>query len=145
MLSGWDAASIMNSGAYDPLPRPAGTRVPRTSDPGAPAWQTEAWFALLGEQFWPEFNLPLWNPYSAYGTPLAASGQPQPFFPLATLLSLHLTAWTYSLFIIARLFLGGLLTFLFARQFLTAASIVWSPPLRSCCRATSLSISICRI
>ena len=120
MLSGWDTASIMNSGVYDPLPRPAGTRVPRTSDPGAPAWQTEAWFALLGEQFWREFNLPLWNPYSAYGTPLAASGQPQPFFPLATLLSLHLTTWTYSLFIIARLFLGGLLTFLFARQFLTA-------------------------
>jgi len=49
---------------------------------------------------------------------LAASGQSQPFFPLATLLSLHLTTWTYSLFIVARLFLGGLLTFLFARQFL---------------------------
>jgi len=119
LLASWDAASIMNSGAYEVGPRPAGTRVPRTSDPGAPAWQTEAWFALIGEQFWTEFNLPLWNPYSAFGTPLAASGQPQPFFPLATLLSLHLTTWTYSLFILARLFLGGLLTFLFARHYLT--------------------------
>ncbi len=118
MLASWDAASIMDSGAYEPTSRPAGTRVPRTGDPGAPAWQTEAWFALIAQQFWTEFQVPLWNPYNAYGTPLAASGQSQPFFPLATLLSLHLTVWTYSLFIVARLFLGGLLTFLFARRFL---------------------------
>src|SRR5688572_30565529 len=70
LLASWDTASIMNSGAYEPGPRPAGTRVPRTSDPGAPAWQTEAWFALIAHQFWAEFNLPLWNPYNAFGTPL---------------------------------------------------------------------------
>jgi hypothetical protein len=120
LLASWDAASILNSGAYEAEPRPEGMRLSRTSDPGAPAWQTEPWFALIGNQFWTEFNLPLWNPYSAYGAPLAATGQPQPFFPLTILLSLKVTAWTYNLFIVGRLLLGGLLMFLFARQFLTA-------------------------
>src|SRR6266850_7345996 len=98
LLASWDTASIMSSGAYDQGVRPP-LRLARTPDPGAPAWQTEAWFSIIADQFWSEFNWPLWNPYNAYGTPLAASGQPQPFFPLATLLSLHLTAWTYNLFI----------------------------------------------
>jgi hypothetical protein len=120
MLAAWDAPSITNSGAYDPVPRPPGVRVARTTDPGAPAWTIEPWFKLISEQYWGEFNLPLWNPYNAFGTPLAASAQPQPFFPLATLLSLHVTAWTYSLFILARLLLGGLLTYFLARQFLTS-------------------------
>ena len=115
----WDTASILSGGAFDATPRPP-FRLQRTSDPGAPAWQTEAWFGLIGNQLWSELNPPLWNPYSAYGTPLAASGQPQPFFPLAMLLSLHLTAWTYNLFIVARLFLAGLLSYLFARNFFSA-------------------------
>jgi hypothetical protein len=120
MLSAWDAQSIVSSGAYDAVPRPAVTRVTRTPDPGAPAWTIEPWFKLISEQYWSEFSLPLWNPYNAFGTPLLASAQPQPFFPLAALLSLHVTAWTYSLFILARLLLGGLLAYFFARQFLTA-------------------------
>lgn len=119
MLSAWDAPSITNSGVYDPVPRPPGPRVARTTDPGAPAWTIEPWFKLVSEQYWGEFSLPLWNPYNAFGTPLAATAQPQPFFPLTALLSFHVTAWTYSLFILARLLLGGLLTYFFARQFLS--------------------------
>src|SRR2546423_1745080 len=88
MLASWDTVSIMNTGAYDPAPKPVGRRFGRTSDPGAPAWTIEPWFSLIGEQYKTEFNPPLWNPYNAYGTPLAASGQPQPFFPLAALVSL---------------------------------------------------------
>ena len=118
MLAGWDAPSIMHSGAYDSAPQPPGIRVARTTDPGAPAWTIEPWFKLISEQYWGEFSLPLWNPYNAFGMPLAAAAQPQPFFPLATLLSLHVTAWTYSLFILARLLLGGMLAYFFARQFL---------------------------
>jgi hypothetical protein len=120
LLASWDSPSITSHGAYDPFPRPAGPRAPRTPDPGAAAWQTEAWFGLIADQFWGEFDLPLWNPYNGYGKPLLAAAQPQPFFPLATLLSLHLTAWTYNLFIVGRLLLGGLLALLFARQFLSA-------------------------
>src|ERR1051325_4454877 len=96
MLAGWDVPSILDGGAYDPVPRDAGIRTVRTPDPWAPAWQTEPWFKLISEQYWREFNLPLWNPYNAFGTPLLASGQPQPFFPLTALLSLHVTVWTYS-------------------------------------------------
>jgi len=118
MLSAWDAPSVMGTGAYDPLPRPPGPRVARTPDPGAPAWTIEPWFKLLAEQYWGEYNVPLWNPYNAFGTPLLGSAQPQPFFPLAALLSLHVTTWSFSLFILARLLLGGLLTYFFARQFL---------------------------
>ncbi|MGB9366372.1 MAG: hypothetical protein WCE79_10200 [Xanthobacteraceae bacterium] len=118
MLSGWEAPSVMHSGAYDSVPQPPSIRVARTTDPGAPAWTIEPWFKLISEQYWDEFNLPLWNPYNAFGMPLAAAAQPQPFFPLTMLLSLHVTAWTYSLFILARLLLGGLLGYFFARQFL---------------------------
>ncbi len=120
MLSAWDVSSITNTGAYDPVPRPSGTRVVRSPDPGAPGWTIEPWFKLIADQYWGELSLPLWNPYNAFGTPLAASAQAQPFFPLTVLVSLHLTPWTFSLFIIARLLLGGMLTYFFARQFLAS-------------------------
>src|SRR3954463_10058353 len=119
MLSGWDVSSITNIGAYDPVPRPMGvTRVPRSPDPGAPAWTIEPWFKLISHQYWDEFILPLWNPYNAFGTPLAATAQAQPFFPLTVFVSRHLTPWMFSLFIIARLLIGGMLAYLFARRFL---------------------------
>lgn len=116
LLSSWEAPSIMPSGAYseDQVP----SHVSRTPDPGAPAWQSEPWFKIISDQYWKEHSLPLWNPYSAYGTPLAAAMQPQPFFPLAALLSIHPTAWTYDIFVIGRLLIAGLLMFLFARLFL---------------------------
>ena len=75
----WDAPSVMNSGAYDHSPRPV-PRLQRTSDPGASAWQTEAWYKLISREFWEEFTIPLWNPYNAYGTPLLADAISQPFF-----------------------------------------------------------------
>jgi hypothetical protein len=118
MLSAWDTFSVTSRGAYDPVPRATEPRIIRTPDPGAPAWTIEPWFKLISEQYWGELNFPLWNPYNGFGMPLAASAQPQPFFPLAALLSLHVTAWTYSLFILVRLLLGGLLSYFFARQFL---------------------------
>ena len=116
LMGSWDAPSIMQSGAYDPDPLPR--RIGRTPDPGAPAWTIEPWFKIVSNQYWKEHQLPLWNPYSGYGTPLAAAMQPQPFYPLTVLLSLHPTAWTYNFFIIGRLFVAGLLMFLFARVFL---------------------------
>ena len=99
-----------------PLP----PRIGRTPDPGAPAWVTEPWLKLIERQFWTEWALPLWNPYTAYGTPLAAAMQPQPYFPLTILTSLHVSPWTYNIFLIARLFTAGILTFFFARFFLSA-------------------------
>jgi hypothetical protein len=124
LMSSWDAPSIMPSGAFSIMPSgvydtdPSPSRFGRTPDPGAPAWATEPWFKIISDQYWKEDHLPLWNPYSAYGTPLAAAMQPQPFYPLTVLLSLHPTAWTYDFFIVGRLFIAGLLMFLFARLFL---------------------------
>ena len=88
LLASWDAPSVMSSGAYDATIRPI-NRLQRTSDPGASAWQNEAWYKLLSDEFWNELNVPLWNPYNAYGTPLLADAISQPFFPPTTLLSLH--------------------------------------------------------
>lgn len=116
MLSSSSAPSITASGAYWPESSPSS--ISRTPDPGAPAWTIEPWFKLISDQFWKEHHAGLWNPYSGYGTPLAAAMQPQPFYPLTILLSLHPTAWTYNLFIIGRLFIAGLLMFAFARLIL---------------------------
>src|SRR6185295_6295777 len=118
LLSSWDAPSVMNNGAYDLSPVPV--RIGRTPDPGAPAWVTEPWLKLMQQQFWTEHALPLWNPYSAYGTPLAAAMQPQPYFPLTLLTSLHVSPWTYNLLLVGRLLLAGVLMFLFMRLFLSA-------------------------
>jgi hypothetical protein len=120
MTGVWDAPSITPSGAYhvDPLPK----RVGRTPDPGAPAWQTEPWFKIISHQLLSEHRLPLWNPYAAYGTPLAAAMQPQPYYPLTALLALHTTPTTYSFFIVGRLLVAGLLMFFFTRLFLDRAA-----------------------
>ena len=72
---------------------------------------------MISEKNWAEHNLPLWNPYAAYGMPLAAAMQPQPFFPLTALLSIHPGARTFNLFVLSRLFAAGLLMYLFARMF----------------------------
>lgn len=119
MHASWDAPSVLATGAFDPTPRPI-ARVLRTPDPGAAAWQSEAWQKLLSHEFWTEFALPLWNPYNGYGTPLLADALSQPFYPLTTLLSLHVTPWAYNFYLVARLFLGGALMYFFAAQFLGA-------------------------
>lgn len=116
MTSVWDAASIMNYGAYD-SPR-APLRYARMNDAGACAWQTEPWLKILSHQFKEELNIPLWNPHSGFGTPFAATMQPQPFFPLTTLLALHPTPYTYNLYILARLLVAGVFMFLFVHLFL---------------------------
>src|SRR5579872_1005042 len=90
----------------------------RSLDAGGPAWYLEPLLKVEHEQFVEERRLPLWNPYSAYGAPLAAAMQAQPYYPLTALLACHPTAKTYDLFILARLFIAGLFTFLFVRLFL---------------------------
>ena len=124
LASAWSAPSIMLGGAYHQGVAPSHS--PLTPDPGAPAWTLEPWIKVISEQYLNEQRLPLWNPYNAYGTPFAAAMQPQPFFPLTALLSLDPTPWTYNVFIIARLFLAGILTFFFARLFLDHAASLFS-------------------
>jgi hypothetical protein len=124
LTSAWGAPSVMPDGAYHEGITPR--HEARSPDPGAPAWTLEPWIKIIGDQYFREKQLPLWNPYNAYGTPFAAAMQPQPFFPLTALLSLRPTPWTYNIFITARLFLAGILTFLFARLFVDYAAAVFA-------------------
>jgi hypothetical protein len=125
LTSSWDAPSIMPSGAYRPgLQRPP--HIARTVDAGAPAWQNEAWLKNITVQYWKEHQLPLWDPYAAYGTPFAAAMIAQPFYPLTFLLSLHSSVRAYDFFIIARLFVAGMLMFLFGQLFLGFVSSLFA-------------------
>jgi Bacterial membrane protein YfhO len=89
----------------------------KTADGAAAAWFFEPALAVTGNDYW-SGTLPLWNPYQAYGQPFAAGMQAQPFFPLTILLSLHVTPWTYNLYLLTRLFIAGFFTYLFLRLFL---------------------------
>jgi hypothetical protein len=85
---------------------------------GASGWLLEPDAALVHYQYFNEKHLPLWNPYQSYGAPLAANMQSQPFNPLFVLFALDPGPRTYDLFVLARLFLIGLCTYLYLRLFL---------------------------
>jgi hypothetical protein len=68
--------SIMPDGAF--YGGSQGPSIYRGNDMGASSWMTEAGAPLVRHQYIAERNLPLWNPYQAYGAPLAANMQSQP-------------------------------------------------------------------
>ncbi len=117
LASARDAASVMPYGAWEGKHRTP--RFPKTLDEGVPGYMTEPWFKLIGKQYVHEKNPPLWNPYQAYGMPLAANMESQPFYPLTALLSLHLTPRTYNWYILLRLFVAGFGMYLFLRFFVS--------------------------
>jgi hypothetical protein len=110
-------ASILVSGSW------SGKRVPLrwspTLDGAAAAWFFDPSIAVTGEEYVKDRTIPLWNPYQAYGAPLAANMQSQPFYPLTILLSLHLTPYTYNLYILARLFVVGIFSYFYVRLFVS--------------------------
>lgn len=57
-------------------------------------------------------ELPLWNPYQAAGTPLAAQYSSRAFFPYQIIEDLS-PYWAWDYFMLGRVFLAGLFTFLF--------------------------------
>lgn len=110
-----DTSSLYWSGAspgHDP-----GAVTLKTWDPGGPGWQSEPWLALSHRLIFDDHVLPMWDPYDGYGTPYAATMQPQPFNPLAFAASIAPGPYTYNLYILARLFLLGLGCALFVRLF----------------------------
>lgn len=90
----------------------------KTLDGAAAAWFFEPSLAVTGHEYL-NGTLPLWNPYQGYGQPLAANMQSQPFFPLTALLSLHLTPFTYNLYLLTRLFIAGFFGYLYLRLFVS--------------------------
>jgi hypothetical protein len=113
------AASIMPNGSW------AGESVPnafaRTKDPGAPAWEVEPLLELTRKEYVEEKVLPVWNPYQAFGTPLAANMQSQAYYPLTIALSLSHGPRTRNWYILLRLFLAGICAFLYMRLFVSFA------------------------
>src|SRR5205823_10634554 len=91
-----DAPSILFQGSWAGDAKPSVSL--RVLDPGAPAWQNEAWLKLIRRQYFSERILPLWNANQGYGQPLAANMLSQAFDPLTILLLLHVTPKTYNWF-----------------------------------------------
>jgi hypothetical protein len=115
LLSARTAPSITPLGAAgDAPPRNRS----RSLDPWAPAWFLEPLPQVVGRVYLKEKTLPLWNPYTGYGVPLAAAMQPQTFHPLAFLLSLDPTPTAFNLFFVTRLWIAGFFTYLFLKLFL---------------------------
>jgi hypothetical protein len=111
--------SVMPDGAlYGGSQGPA---IYRGNDMGASAWVLEAFAPLVRHQYFAEKTPPLWNPYQAYGAPLAANMQSQPFSPLYILFALNPGPRTYNLFILCRLLVAGLCAYLYLRLFLPFA------------------------
>lgn len=111
--------SVMPNGAL--YGGSAGPTLYRGNDMGAAAWVTEAFAPLVGHQYLNETGAPLWNPYQAYGTPLAANMQSQPFNPLFVLFALHPAPRTFNLFVLCRFLVAGLCAYLYLRLFLPFA------------------------
>lgn len=112
LASDQEASSIFPSGATTAVPTET-----RTLDPGAAAWFSEPALATAHRLEFASHGGPFWNPFVGYGTPFAATMQPQPFYPLSFAESLHASPYTYTLYILARLLLAGIGAALFVRLF----------------------------
>lgn len=60
-------------------------------------------------------ELPLWNPYQAGGTPLAAQYSTRVFFPYQILEDIS-PVWTWDFFLLGRLLIAGFFTYLFLKR-----------------------------
>ncbi len=112
---------------------------------GSPPGDSEPLAAVVGDQYRNEKNWPLWNPYQAYGAPLAADMQSQPFNPLFALFSIHPTPWTYNFFVLTRLFIAGFFAYLYLRFFTGLTFRPLPAESRACCRVITCSTSRCRM
>ncbi|HEX3684156.1 MAG TPA: YfhO family protein [Bryobacteraceae bacterium] len=123
----WGHKSLLDSAQLCPSVLPTGSwsgkRVlmgwAKTLDGAAAAWFFEPSIAVTGDEYLKDGTIPLWNPYQAYGAPFAANMQSQPFYPLTILLSLHLTPFTYSLFLLIRLYIAGVFAYFYLRLFVS--------------------------
>ncbi|MGH2706024.1 MAG: YfhO family protein [Actinomycetota bacterium] len=100
---------------FDPVP---GTpKVPleqRWIDPGASAWQFEPWAEVVGRMLH-QGDVPLWNPWQALGTPLAAAMQPGVFDPLLAPVRIWPSQLAWDLSLIASILLGAAAAYGYAR------------------------------
>ncbi len=104
---------LVESGAYGYEERePVNTFSVEMATPAYYEWPTNV---LVGELY-KQGELPLWNPYQAAGTPLAAQYSSRVFFPYQILENIS-PICTWDFFMLGRLWLAGFFTFLFLRLF----------------------------
>ncbi len=111
------ASSIMPYGAWKG--KIVSSTFATTKDPGGPAWEAEPLLELTRNEYLQEKTLPFWNPYQAYGTPLAANMQSQVFYPLTVALSLWHTPRVRNWYLLSRLFLAGVCAYFYIRLFVS--------------------------
>ncbi len=83
-------------------------------DPSASAWALEPWGRVTHDEL-AQRTVPLWDPYQAAGTPLAANMQSAVFDPLLVAYHLHPTLLVLDLTLLAGLLLMALAAYLAAR------------------------------
>ena len=83
-------------------------------DGGSSAWAAEPWTALVGRMY-RDGEIPLWNPYSGFGMPLAGNMQSGAFFPLRLPLFLLPTPTVWNAYLLFRFVLMGVFTYRFLR------------------------------
>jgi membrane protein YfhO len=115
--SAQEASSVMPTGAWAGAPSPL--KFSKTLDSGAGGFFAEPNLPLLRYLYFHEKVVPLWDPYQAYGRPLAANQQSQPFYPLTLALLLHIGPRTYNWFLLSRLFVAGIASYLYLRFFVS--------------------------
>ena len=86
-------------------------------DPGGSALLDEPTFPLVHHELFVDRDVPLWNPDAAFGTPLAAAMQQQPFYPLGAVVMAAPSPITFAAYLMLRLFVAGFATYLFLRFF----------------------------
>jgi hypothetical protein len=77
----------------------------------------EPTFALVHHELFGEHDIPLWNPDVAFGAPLAAEMQQQPFYPLTAIVIAAPGPSIFAAYIALRFFVAGFTTYLFLRCF----------------------------
>lgn len=112
-----EAPSVMPTGAW--AGPPSTLKFSTTLDPGAGGVFAEPNLPLLRYLYFHEKVAPLWDPYQAYGRPLAANQQSQPFYPLTLALLVHISPRTYNWFLLSRLFVAGVASYFYLRFFVS--------------------------
>jgi hypothetical protein len=115
--SAQEASSVMPDGAW--AGTPSALKFPKTLDAGAGGFFAQPSFPLLRYLYFHERVAPLWDPYQAYGRPLAANQQSQPFYPLTLALLLHISPGAYDWFLVLRLLVAGIGCYFYLRFFIS--------------------------
>lgn len=122
----WGGRSLQESIDHTPSLYPTGSVPVAPSryqemaalDPGAASWSAEPMFAAEHNIIIGQKERPIWNPFNAYGVPLAADAESQPYSPFAWIPILWPSGETYNIYIVLRLFCGAVFALLFLRLFL---------------------------